>query len=98
MFEATLAFQKFHFPRGKMNSVCKCPEKGETLMHARVITATVEPGRLDEVVDALQETVLNKIKHRQGFKNAFVLTDPSNNKVMAIFLVLDSCSFSEIYS
>jgi len=53
-------------------------------MHARVITATVEPGRLDEVVNALQETVLDKIKHRQGFKNAFVLTDPTNNKVMAI--------------
>src|SRR5437763_9683419 len=53
-------------------------------MHARVLTATVEPGRLEEVVSALHEAVLTNIKKREGFKNAFVLTDPSMNKVLAI--------------
>jgi hypothetical protein len=55
-------------------------------MHARVLTATVEPGRLDEVVNAVHEAVLANAKQRPGFKNVFVLTDPSTNKVMAISL------------
>ena len=55
-------------------------------MHARVLTATVQPGRLEELVRAVHEAVLTTIKQRQGFKHSFVLTDPSTNKVMAISL------------
>lgn len=55
-------------------------------MYARVLTATVEPGRLGELARAVQEAVQTTIKQRQGFKQAFVLTDPSTNKVMAISL------------
>lgn len=53
-------------------------------MYARVLTATVEPGRLDELATALNEAIQTTIKHRHGFKHAFVLTDPGTNKVMAI--------------
>ena len=55
-------------------------------MHARVITATVQPGRLEEVVSAVHEAVLTPIKQRQGFKHALLLTDPSTNKVLTITL------------
>ncbi len=55
-------------------------------MYARVLTATVQPGRLEELVRAVHEAVLTPIKQRQGFKQALVLTDPSTNKVMAISL------------
>ena len=53
-------------------------------MYARVLTATVQPDRVEELVRALQEVMQSTIKSRQGFKQAFVLTDPSANKVMSI--------------
>lgn len=53
-------------------------------MHARVLTATVQPGRLEEVVNAVHEAVLTNAKQRPGFKHVFVLADPGANKVMAI--------------
>jgi len=55
-------------------------------MHARVLTATVQPGRLEELVRAVHEAVLTTIKPRPGFKNALLLTDPSTNKVITITL------------
>ena len=55
-------------------------------MYARVLSATVQPGRLEELARAVQEAVQTTIKPRQGFKQALVLTDPSTNKVMAISL------------
>ncbi len=53
-------------------------------MYARVLTATVDPGGLEELARALQEAMQTTIKLRQGFKHAFVLTDPTTNKVMSI--------------
>ncbi len=55
-------------------------------MYVRVLTATVQPGRLEELARAVQEVVQTTIKQRQVFKQALVLTDPSTNKVMAISL------------
>ncbi len=70
---------------GTLSSGRRYLEK-ENQVYARVLTATVQSGRLEELARAVQEVVQTTIKQRQGFKQALVLTDLSTNKVMAISL------------
>ena len=55
-------------------------------MHARVSTAEVQPGRMDELVSLSRESVLPAARQQQGFKGGLWLTDPDTNKAMIVTL------------
>jgi heme-degrading monooxygenase HmoA len=53
-------------------------------MYARVTTVQAQPGKADELVQFVRETVLPIAKQQHGFSGMFILADPANNKGMAI--------------
>lgn len=55
-------------------------------MYARVTSAQIQPGKMDELMRFFQESVLPAAQQQQGFKGMLVLADPSQNKGMAITL------------
>ena len=55
-------------------------------MHARVSTAEVRPGRIDELVSLSRDSVLPAARQQQGFGGGLWLTDPGTNKVMIVTL------------
>jgi heme-degrading monooxygenase HmoA len=55
-------------------------------MHARVSTAEVQPGRIDELVSLSRDSVLPAAQQQQGFRGGFWLTDSDTNKVMIVTL------------
>ena len=55
-------------------------------MHARVSTAEVHPGRMDELVSVSRDSVLPATRQQQGFKGGLWLTDPDTNKAMIVTL------------
>ena len=55
-------------------------------MHARVTSAQIQPGKMDELMQLFKESVLPAAKQHQGFKGMLVLADPSQNKGIAITL------------
>lgn len=55
-------------------------------MYARVSTAEVQPGRLDEMVSISRDAVLPAARRQQGFEGGLWLTDPDTNKAMIVTL------------
>jgi heme-degrading monooxygenase HmoA len=55
-------------------------------MHARVSTAEVQPGRIDEMASLSRDSVLPAARQQQGFRGGLWLTDPGTNKVMIVTL------------
>ena len=55
-------------------------------MYARVSTAEVQPGRLDEMVSISRDSVLPAARQQQGFEGGLWLTDPDTNKAMIVTL------------
>lgn len=55
-------------------------------MYARVSTAEVQPGKIDDTVNISEESVLPAARQQQGFEGGLWLTDPDNNKVMVVTL------------
>ena len=55
-------------------------------MYARVSTAEVQPGRLDEVIDISRDSVLPAARQQRGFKSGLWLTDRDANKIMIVSL------------
>jgi len=55
-------------------------------MYARVSTAEVQPGRMDEVVAISRDSVLPAARQQQGFEGGLWLTDPDANKVVVVTL------------
>jgi heme-degrading monooxygenase HmoA len=55
-------------------------------MHARVSTAEVQPGRMDEVVAISRDSVLPAARQQRGFGGGLWLTDPDANKVVVATL------------
>ena len=54
--------------------------------HARVLTATVHPGKTDEGVQIVRDSVLPVTRQQPGFKGELLLTEHSQNKVIVITL------------
>lgn len=56
-------------------------------MHARVSTAQVQPGKIDELVSILLDSVLPATKQQQGYKGGLILTnaDTGQAKIIAIW-------------
>jgi heme-degrading monooxygenase HmoA len=53
-------------------------------MYARVTFATVQAGKVDEVIKVMRDSVLPTLKKQKGFKNMFALMNRSTNKGMVI--------------
>ena len=60
--------------------------KEERLMYARVSTAEVQPGKIDEVIDISKDSILPAAREQQGFKGGLWLTNRDTNKVMVVTL------------
>ncbi len=55
-------------------------------MYARVTLAQLQPGKVEELVQFLQENVVPAAQAYQGFKGLLLLTDESTNKGIALAL------------
>jgi quinol monooxygenase YgiN len=55
-------------------------------MYARIITANVQPDKLDEFPKAFSELVLPDASQEPGFKGIYVMRDPAQNKITALVL------------
>jgi heme-degrading monooxygenase HmoA len=53
---------------------------------ARVLTAMVQPGKMEEGIQIVRDSILPTTKQQQGFKGGLVLTDHSQNKVLSLTL------------
>jgi hypothetical protein len=61
-------------------------QKGGTGGHARVLTATAQPGKTDEGVQIVRDSVLPAARQQPGFKGGLWLSDRSTGKIFAITL------------
>lgn len=61
-------------------------QKGKTPMYARAITFQYQPGKIDEGLNILRETVVPELQQQPGFQGATNLVDRGNNKVVGITL------------
>lgn len=55
-------------------------------MYARVTFATAQPGKIDETVKVMRDSVLPALKKQKGFKNLFFLMNRSMAKGIVIGL------------
>ncbi len=50
-------------------------------MHARVPTAAVQPGKMDDIIAVSRESGLPAAQQQRGFKGALWLTERDTNKL-----------------
>jgi len=55
-------------------------------MYARVITFQYQPGKVEEALHLLRESVVPELRQQAGFRGATNLVDWGNNKVVGITL------------
>ena len=55
-------------------------------MYARVTTAQVQPGKLDDGIQIVRDAVLPAARQQLGSKGLWLLVDRSNNKAIVITL------------
>jgi heme-degrading monooxygenase HmoA len=55
-------------------------------MYARVVTVQSQPGKTEETIRIYRDFVMPVSKQQQGFKGAFLLTDPNTGKGVSITL------------
>ena len=55
-------------------------------MHARVVTAQYQPGKVDEGTQIYRESMLPEARQQRGFQGAMALVDRSTGKAISITL------------
>jgi heme-degrading monooxygenase HmoA len=55
-------------------------------MYARVTNATVQPGKVDETIRVMRDSILPAAKKQKGFKSLFFLTNRNTGKGVVIVL------------
>ncbi len=55
-------------------------------MYTRLIYRQVPLDKMDDVIKVYQDSVVPTVRSRKGFKGAFVLTDRSSGKLIALSL------------
>ncbi len=55
-------------------------------MYARVTTAQVQPGKMDEAISVIRDSTYSAHRNKQGFKSAILLTNPKTGKALSITL------------
>ena len=53
-------------------------------MHARVVLATTQPGKTDEMIKVARDSILPAAKKQKGFKSWFMLTNRNTGKGIVI--------------
>jgi heme-degrading monooxygenase HmoA len=53
-------------------------------MHARVVLATAQPGKTDEMIKVGRDSILSAAKKQKGFKSWFMLTNRNTGKGIVI--------------
>jgi heme-degrading monooxygenase HmoA len=53
-------------------------------MYARVTIAAAQPGKIDESIKVMRDSILPAAKKQKGFKNLFFLTDRATGKAIVI--------------
>lgn len=72
--------------RDRSSNIKSEVQKGKTPMYARAITFQYQPGKMDEGLNILRETVVPELQQQPGFQGATNLVDRGNNKVVGITL------------
>lgn len=60
--------------------------KGSEIKYARVTTAQVQPGKMDELVRTHLDSVLPAARQQKGYAGGLVLTNPDTGKAEIIAL------------
>lgn len=55
-------------------------------MYARVTTVQIQPGKQDELLTLLRDTVVPMAQHQPGFRGIFLMSDPRTGKGMSVSL------------
>ena len=55
-------------------------------MYARVVTAHIQPGRMDEAIDIFRDSIKPAASQQKGYKGGYFLTDPETGKAISIAL------------
>jgi len=55
-------------------------------MYARVTTAQVQPGKMDEAISMMRDSTYPANRNQEGFKSAILLTNPKTGKALSITL------------
>jgi heme-degrading monooxygenase HmoA len=55
-------------------------------MYARVVTGTVQPGKLDELSAIFRDDIVPAAEQETGFEGGFLLTDAATSKFVSISL------------
>lgn len=55
-------------------------------MHARVTTVSLQPANVAEATRIYQESIVPVVRAANGFKGAYLLTDPATGKGLSITL------------
>ena len=61
-------------------------QQGGPGRYARVLTATVQPGKTEEGIQIIRDVILPTARQQQGFKGGLALTDHSQNKGLSLTL------------
>ena len=55
-------------------------------MHARVVTAQFQPGKMEEMLRIYRDSIVPAAKAQKGFEGIMCLTNPNTNKAISIAL------------
>lgn len=53
-------------------------------MHARATTVQIQPGKMQEAIDLVNNSVIPAAKAQKGFQGFYLMTDASSGKGLAI--------------
>jgi len=53
-------------------------------MHVRAVTVQIQPGKTQEAIDVVKDSVLPAAKAQKGFQGFYLMTDASSGKGLAI--------------
>ena len=53
-------------------------------MHVRAVTVQIQPGKTQEAIDLVKDSVLPAAKAQKGFQGFYLMTDASSGKGLAI--------------
>jgi heme-degrading monooxygenase HmoA len=56
---------------------------GGKLMHARVVTSQLQPGKKDEWIRIARDSIVPALKEQKGFKGFIMLADTNSDKSIA---------------
>jgi len=53
-------------------------------MHVRATTITIQPGKMQEMIDIFKNSVVPAQKAQKGYQGGYLMTDANSNKALGI--------------